>query len=127
MVIGTRLRDLRRQKGLSQGDVEKVTGLKRCYTSRVENGYTVPSLINLEKYAAGLGVPMYRLFYDGEEPPQLPKLTPREDLEEVAKEPGKRGSEAKFVLRLKKLLAKIEESDRELFLALVRKLAATKV
>jgi transcriptional regulator with XRE-family HTH domain len=126
MVIGTRLRELREQKGLSQGDVEKATGLKRCYTSRVEHGHTVPSLTNLEKYAAGLGVPMYRLFYEGEEPPPRPKLTRREDLQELAKEPGKKGSEAKFLLKLKKLLAKVEEPDRAVFLAMVQKLAAAK-
>ena len=124
MVIGMRLRELRGQKGLTQGDVEKATGLKSCYTSRVENGYTVPSLTNLEKYAAGLGVPMYRLFYEGEEPPPLPKLTPREDLVELAKKPGKKGAEARFLLRLKKLLAKVESRDRAFLLAMVQKLAA---
>jgi transcriptional regulator with XRE-family HTH domain len=62
MGIGTRLRELREQKGLGQGDVERLTGIKRCYTSRVEHGHTVPGSINLEKYTAGLVVPMYRPF-----------------------------------------------------------------
>jgi transcriptional regulator with XRE-family HTH domain len=127
MVIGMRLRELREAKGLSQGDVEKVTGLKRCYISRVENGYLVPSLTNLERYAAGLGVPMYRLFYDGEQAPQLLKSTPREDLEKLAKEPGKNGSEAKSLLRLKKLLAKVEDRDREVFVAMMQELARQEV
>jgi predicted transcriptional regulator len=47
MAIGTRLRQLREQRRMSQGDVEKVTGLLRCYTSRVENGHTVPSPENV--------------------------------------------------------------------------------
>jgi hypothetical protein len=34
MVIGERLRALREQKNLSQGDIEKRTGLLRCYISR---------------------------------------------------------------------------------------------
>ena len=64
MVIGKRLRDLREQKRISQGDVEKRTGLLRCYISRVENGHTVPSVDTLEKMARALEIPMYRLFTD---------------------------------------------------------------
>ncbi len=36
MIIGERLRTLREQKNLSQGQIEKRTGLLRCYISRVE-------------------------------------------------------------------------------------------
>ena len=68
MIIGERLRELREQKKFSQGEIEKRTGLLRCYTSRVENGHTVPAVETLEKYARALEVPMYRLFYDGEPP-----------------------------------------------------------
>src|ERR1700741_5570793 len=70
MVIGQRLRQLRESKKLSQGDIEKRTGMLRCYTSRVENGHTVPSLDTLAKYAQALEIPMYQLFYDGEEAPK---------------------------------------------------------
>ena len=125
MVIGARLLKLREQKGMSQGDVEKATGLLRCYTSRVENGHTVPSLETLEKYAAAFDVPLYQLFYEGEGPPKLPKLTPRETLEELAREQGAKGEEARFLLKLKKKLAKIGEPDRKVFLAMVQKLAAS--
>ena len=126
MAIGTRLRELREQKGLTQRDVERLTGIKSSYTSRVEHGHKVPGLINLERYAAGLGVPMYRFFYEGGTLPPLPKLTPPENLEKLAKKPGKKGSEAKFLLKLKKLLAKIEDPDREFFLAMTRRFVATK-
>jgi transcriptional regulator with XRE-family HTH domain len=64
MVIGEKLKNLRTQKNMSQGDVEKRTGLLRCYISRVENGHVVPSLDTLEKMARALEVPMYRLFTD---------------------------------------------------------------
>src|SRR5271155_5005076 len=64
MVIGDKLKTLRAQKNLSQGDIEKRTGLLRCYISRVENGHTVPSVDTLEKMARALEVPMYRLFTD---------------------------------------------------------------
>ena len=73
MIIGDRLRALREEKKLSQGDIEKRTGLLRCYISRVENGHTVPAVETLEKFARALEIPMYQLFYDGEEPPKLPK------------------------------------------------------
>ena len=52
MVIGDKLKTLREQKNMSRGDIEKRTGLLRCYVSRVENGHTVPSPMNaLEKIA----------------------------------------------------------------------------
>ncbi len=74
MIIGERLRMLREQKQFSQGESEKRTGLLRCYISRVENGHTVPAIETLEKLARALEIPLYRLFYDGEEPPVLPNL-----------------------------------------------------
>jgi len=74
MIIGDRLRNLREEKKLSQGDIEKRTGLLRCYISRVENGHTVPAIETLEKMARALEIPLYHLFYEGEEPPQVPNL-----------------------------------------------------
>jgi len=126
MEIGTRLRQLREQRKMSQGDVEKLTGCLRCYTSRVEHGHTVPSLETLEKYAAAFGVPLYQLFCEGDEPPPLLRLTPPKTLEELAKEPGKEGVEAKFLLKFKRLLSKVKERDRAVFLAMAQKLAASK-
>lgn len=124
MSIGARLRQLREQKRLSQGDIEKTTGLLRCYTSRVENGHTVPSLETLERFAAALDVPLYRLFYTGEDPPATPNLTPRKTLEELAEDEGKVGAEARFLLKLKKVLDRIAEPDREVLLTVAKKLAA---
>lgn len=71
MMIGDRLRELRSHKKLSQGDIEKRTGLLRCYLSRVENGHTVPTIETLEKIARALEVPMYQLFYGYEEAPDM--------------------------------------------------------
>ncbi len=84
MIIGDRLRALREEKKLSQGDIEKRTGLLRCYISRVENGHTVPAIETLEKLARALEVPLYQLFYDGEEPPQLPNLPKRKSGDDIA-------------------------------------------
>jgi transcriptional regulator with XRE-family HTH domain len=75
MVIADRLKALREQKNMSQGDIEKRTGLLRCYISRVENGHTVPAIETLEKLARAMEVPMYQLFYDGEKPP-APNIPP---------------------------------------------------
>src|SRR5882762_9640933 len=75
MDIGNRLTSLREQKKLSQGDIEKRTGLLRCYISRVENGHTVPAIETLEKIARALEMPLYQLMYDGTEPPKLATRT----------------------------------------------------
>jgi transcriptional regulator with XRE-family HTH domain len=64
MEIGLQLRRLRETRNLSQGDIEKRSGVLRCYTSHVENGYTVPSVETLEKCARALAVPLYGLFTD---------------------------------------------------------------
>lgn len=124
MSIGARIRELRELKGLSQGDIEKSAGLLRCYTSRVENGHTVPSLETLERFAAALGIPLYELFYTRDEASATPNLTPRKTLEELANAPGEEGADARFLLKLKALLKRIIESDREVLLSLAKKLAA---
>src|SRR5258708_39232736 len=84
MIIGTRLRKLREDKDFSQGDIEKRTGLLRCYISRVENGHTVPSLETLERLASALEIPLYQLFYEGDNPPPLPNLSRRQSTEDLA-------------------------------------------
>lgn len=48
MVIGDRLKTLREEQDLSQGDIEQRTGLLRCHVSRAENGHTVRSVETLE-------------------------------------------------------------------------------
>jgi transcriptional regulator with XRE-family HTH domain len=116
MVIGDRLRQLREEKKFSQGDIEKRTGLLRCYTSRVENNHTVPSVETLEKFARALEVPMYVLFYDGDEPPKAPKLPKLKDGEF-----GATGKEAHYMTKLIRLLSKMDEKDRKLVFELARK------
>ena len=93
MVIGNRLKELRESKTLSQGDIEKRTGLLRCYISRVENGHTVPAIETLEKIARSLEVPMYRLFHAGEVPAGLSKLKPPKNDHEF----GSRGAQADYL------------------------------
>jgi transcriptional regulator with XRE-family HTH domain len=121
MIIGERIRLLRETKNLSQGDIEKRTGLLRCYISRVENGHTVPAIETLEKLARAMEVPLYQLFYDGEEPPELPNLPKGKTGDEVAW--GSTGKEARFMGRFRRLLGQLEEPDRRLLLFMAQKMA----
>ncbi|HLE37246.1 MAG TPA: helix-turn-helix transcriptional regulator [Candidatus Acidoferrales bacterium] len=121
MIIGDRLRNLREEKKLSQGDIEKRTGLLRCYISRVENGHTVPAIETLEKMARALEVPLYQLFYDGEEPPELPNLPKRRSAAEIAW--GSSGKEARFLTKLRRLLGRLDEGDRKLVLHMAQKMS----
>ncbi len=116
MVIGDRLKELRESKELSQGDIEKRTGLLRCYISRVENGHTVPAVSTLEKMARALEVPMYRLFHDGDAPASLRKLKPPKD-----DEWGSTGGEAAYLSKLRRLLAKMEPGDQKLLRHMAQK------
>ena len=124
MIIGDQLRAMREEKQLSQGDIEKRTGLLRCYISRVENGHTVPAIETLEKMARALEVPMYRLFYDGEEPLKLPNLPKRKSSDDIAW--GSSGKDARFLSKLRRLLGKAEEADRKLLLYMAQKMAGTR-
>jgi transcriptional regulator with XRE-family HTH domain len=116
MVISERLRAIREQKDLSQGDIEERTGLKRCYVSRVENGHTIPSIETLEKMARALEVPMYQLFYDGEAPPAPPSLPA--GMPANSDEWGSFGEQAKFFQRLRHLLSRLSPDDRKLIMHL---------
>jgi transcriptional regulator with XRE-family HTH domain len=124
MIISERLRTIRVEKDLSQGDIEQRTGLKRCYVSRVENGHTVPSIETLEKMARALEVPLYQLFYDGEEPPELQSLP--EGIKADSGEWGASGNSSRFLHRLRHLLGRISEDDRQLLLHLTFQLVRRK-
>jgi transcriptional regulator with XRE-family HTH domain len=121
MLIGDRLRELRAGKKLSQGDIEKRTGLLRCYISRVENGHTVPAIETLEKMARALEVPLYQLFYDGEEPPRLPNLLKRKTSDDVVW--GSSGKQAAYLTKLRRCLSKAGDGDRKLIMVMVQKMA----
>ena len=121
MIIGDRLREMREEKKLSQGDIEKRTGLLRCYISRVENGHTVPAIETLEKMARALECPLYQLFYEGEEPPKLPNILKRKSSDEIVW--GSTGKEERYLNKLRRLLGKTEESDRKLLLYMAQKMA----
>jgi transcriptional regulator with XRE-family HTH domain len=88
--------------------------LLRYHISRIENGHAVPKLETLEKMAAALDVPLYRLFYDAEaalgSSPLLPEVLAAD------KTPYER--------RLHRLVHKMDDSGRQLLLGMVRRLAS---
>jgi transcriptional regulator with XRE-family HTH domain len=83
VLLSDRLRSIREKKNLSQRDIEKRTGLLRCYVSRVENGHTVPAVETIEKFARALEVPTYQLFYDGDKPPDRSNFPKRKTAADV--------------------------------------------
>jgi transcriptional regulator with XRE-family HTH domain len=124
MIIGERLRALREEKKFSQGDIEKKTGLLRCYVSRVENGHTVPNVETLEKMARALEIPMYKLFYDGEEPPKLPNLLKRKTTDDILW--GNSGEDGRMLSHFCRLFGRMKEDDRKVLFFMAQKMARRK-
>ena len=119
MMIGDQLRALHEQQELSQGDIEKRTGLLRCYVSRVENGHTIQSIETLEKWARALNVRLYQLFYEEgkDSPPSQPHKTEKSGLW------GSEDKDARYLNQLRRTLSRTRERDRDLLLHMARKLA----
>jgi transcriptional regulator with XRE-family HTH domain len=110
MKIGTTIRAHRLQRGLSQGDIEKKTGLLRCYLSRVENGHTVPSLDTLSKIAIALDLPIAQFFADdGGRHLHAQKIS---------------DDELRFLTQIRRYSSNLNDSDRKLLVAMVKKFAA---
>ena len=114
MVICDRLRELRESKNLSQGDIEKRTGLLRCYISRVENGHTVPSLETLAKIAEAMEISLAD-FFPGSDTPQDRET--RKMLGELSEE------EIRFLAEIKRYSSTLTDDDKKLVLAMIRKMA----
>lgn len=118
-MIGERLQMLREQKKFSQGDIEKRTGLLRCYISRVENGHTVPAIETLEKMARALDIQLYQLMYDGDQPPQARKEKDQDAW-------GAEGKDARYLRKLCGFLSRMNEKDRELLLGFAQNVTKKK-
>lgn len=119
--ISDRLRSMREQKKLSQGDIETRTGLLRCYVSRVENGHTIPSIETLEKLARALDLSLYQLLYDGEMPPALPqphRLKANEQL------PVYSPKDRHYFRKLREFLSRMSDQDRRLLMEFAQSIAA---
>jgi transcriptional regulator with XRE-family HTH domain len=121
MMIGERLRTLREEKMLSQGDIERRTGLLRCYISRVENGHTVPSVETLEKLARALELPLYRIFYEGETPVEASGIPPSAMVGEKAW--GSSGKDARLLAKFCRVLSHTNAANRRLLLSIAQRMA----
>jgi transcriptional regulator with XRE-family HTH domain len=110
MNIGKRLLTLRITRNLSQGDIERRTGLLRCYVSRVENGHVIPSLEILQRWANALEVEVYQLFFEGEGKPEPPSTGAMEALDRRERE-------------LVALFRQVNEEDRKFMLDVGRQMA----
>jgi len=107
--IGKRLRELREARGLSQGDVERRSGLRSTYVSQVENGHTVPSLPTLERWAEALEVGLSHIFAIGDEEPEALQLPERNPV----------GPQERTLLGL---FSKIPAEDKSLLISLAREM-----
>ncbi|MGA2991252.1 MAG: helix-turn-helix transcriptional regulator [Candidatus Korobacteraceae bacterium] len=113
MNIGETIRRFRLQRGMSQGDIEKSTGLLRCYLSRVENGHTIPSLETLGRITSAMGTSLGELLADSSgEPGSRVELQLREQ-------------ESRFLNSVRRYSPQLNDSDKKLIVAMVKKMAAS--
>ena len=70
-------------------------------------------------------MPIYQRFYDGDKPPEPPNLPKRKTPADIAW--GATGKDARYLTKLRRLLARTAEGDRKLLLAMAQKFAAHKV
>ena len=111
MNICDTIRNFRLQKGMSQGDIEKRTGLLRCYLSRVENGHTVPSLDTLSKIAGAMELPLSHFCSEpgnSNGSKALPQLS---------------DDELRFLSQIRRYSSNLNDSDRKLVIAMIKKMA----
>lgn len=108
MFIGARIREIRQEKNLSQGDLQRRVGLHRCYISRVEAGRSVPSVDQLYRIAAGLGVRAFELLWDGKGAPPVPLAINHEKNDDSVSKP--------YMAAMVPLLSKMSDSDRRMLM-----------
>jgi transcriptional regulator with XRE-family HTH domain len=111
MNLGHAIRDYRTQKGYSQGDLEKRSGLLRCYLSRVENGHTIPSLNTLAKIAGAMDISLSDLLTEDIDGVPHPMIRLREE-------------ELRFLIQMRRYSVDLDEADRTLLVDMVRKFAS---
>lgn len=63
-LVGTRIRELRNQKELSQEKLALIAGIDRTYIARVEAGRQNISIVNLEKIVKALDTSFSEFFRD---------------------------------------------------------------
>jgi len=111
MNLGDSIRKIRLAKGISQGEMQKRTGILRSYLSRVENGHTVPSFATLQRLAGAMGVTLSDFFaLDG-----TPVLSD-----------GAGDSAGNYLRELRSLLPQLSAEQRQQLLESVKQMARTR-
>jgi transcriptional regulator with XRE-family HTH domain len=117
MLVGERLKAFRKSKQLPQIHIEQMTGLLRCYVSRVENGYTVPSIATLERWSRALEISLSQLFAENGEAAQ-PLCMPNN-----SEAPKLSRSAMKSLRRIEVAFTRMKSRDIALVTHMARKLA----
>jgi len=109
--LGDSIRKIRLARGISQGEMQKRTGILRSYLSRVENGHTVPSFATLQRLAGAMGVTLSDFFaLDGT----------------LLSSDGAGDSTAGYLRELKSLLPQLSLDQRQQLLETVKQMARTR-
>lgn len=66
--IGQRIREVRKDQGLTLRAIAEKAGLSVPYLSQIENGQVNLNVLNLEAIAGALSVPLITFFTDGDSP-----------------------------------------------------------
>jgi transcriptional regulator with XRE-family HTH domain len=113
MNLGEAIRNIRQAKGLSQGEMQKRTGILRSYLSRVENGHTVPSLATLQRLASAMGVALADFFAaEGGAAAVVPGAMPSD-------------TASQYLGELKNYLPQLSTQQRQELLEMVKEMATT--
>lgn len=70
--VGSKIKKVRETKGISQKDLAYDADLDRSYIASIEVGKRNVSIINLEKIAKALKIPLYELFTEQEDESKNP-------------------------------------------------------
>ena len=114
MNLGEAIKNIRLAKGLSQGEMQKRTGILRSYLSRVENGHTVPSLATLQRLASAMGVALSDFFSTNGQP--------ADGAAAAASAPADPANQ--YLSELKTLLPQLTSQQRDQLLDMVKDMAA---
>lgn len=116
MNLGEAIKNIRTAKGLSQGEMQKRTGILRSYLSRVENGHTVPSLATLQRLASAMGVALSDFFSPNGQTAEGVPATPA---------PAANDPASQYLTELKTLLPQLTSQQRDQLLDMVKDMAST--
>jgi transcriptional regulator with XRE-family HTH domain len=66
-MFGAKLKTIRREKRMSQGDLADKAKINRSYLSMIENGHSSPTIDVVQRLADGLSINLWQLLADVEE------------------------------------------------------------